>query len=188
MHVGTFKSGGTHLIEVLRMIKIESGPEGLETEKMGIEPSPSDLIPARFGQHGIPVSATAAKPFSEDENLLHLSHEAGVLEDPLHEAGEDVYSRTAPPESAPDTPGRLALTFKDGVQWELFFDSRTGYLRKMKQPSFRMLNNEISRGPDALHYYYDYRSVEGVIIPHLWLQITEDGTHAFTVEEIELNK
>jgi argininosuccinate synthase len=66
-------------------------------------------------QHGIPVSATAAKPFSEDENLLHLSHEAGVLEDPLHEAGEDVYSRTAPPESAPDTPGRLALTFKDGV-------------------------------------------------------------------------
>jgi argininosuccinate synthase len=66
-------------------------------------------------EHDIPVTATAAKPFSEDENLLHLSHEAGVLEDPLHEAGEDVYSRTTAPESAPDTPERLALTFKDGI-------------------------------------------------------------------------
>jgi hypothetical protein len=83
---------------------------------------------------------------------------------------------------------RVELTFKDGVQWELFFDSRTGYLRKMKQPSFRMLNKEIRRGPDALYYYYDYRPVDGVMIPHLWLQITDDHAHAFTVEEIELNK
>jgi hypothetical protein len=83
---------------------------------------------------------------------------------------------------------RVELTFKDGVQWELFFDSRTGYLRKVKQPTFLMLNNEVSRGPDAMHYYYDYRSVDGVMIPHLWVQITEDHVHAFTVEAIELNK
>jgi argininosuccinate synthase len=66
-------------------------------------------------QHGIEVTATAAKPFSEDDNLLHISHEAGVLEDPQHVAGEDVYSRTTPPERAPETPGRLAITFKDGI-------------------------------------------------------------------------
>lgn len=82
---------------------------------------------------------------------------------------------------------RVELTFKDGVKWELFFDSRTGYIRKMKQPSFLMLGNEISRGPDALSYYYDYRPVDGVMIPHMWLQITDDHAHAFTVEEIELN-
>ena len=74
----------------------------------------SELL-AFAAEHDIPVTATAAKPFSEDENLLHLSHEAGILEDPLYQAGEDVYSRTAAPEAAPDTPERIALTFKDGV-------------------------------------------------------------------------
>jgi argininosuccinate synthase len=66
-------------------------------------------------RHGIDVTATAEKPFSEDDNLLHISHEAGVLEDPEHAAGEDVYSRTTPPERAPDSPGRISITFKDGV-------------------------------------------------------------------------
>jgi argininosuccinate synthase len=66
-------------------------------------------------EHGIEVTATKAKPFSEDDNLLHISHEAGILEDPLHEAGEDVYSRTTAPENAPDEPGRLSITFKDGI-------------------------------------------------------------------------
>jgi len=66
-------------------------------------------------EHGIDVSATKEKPFSEDENLLHISHEAGVLEDPEHVAGEEVYSRTTAPEQAPDTPTRLAITFKDGA-------------------------------------------------------------------------
>jgi argininosuccinate synthase len=42
---------------------------------------------------GIEVTATKGKPFSEDENLLHISHEAGILEDPSYEAGEEVYSR-----------------------------------------------------------------------------------------------
>ncbi len=69
-----------------------------------------------FAQHhGIDVAATRHKPFSEDDNLLHISHEAGVLEDPQHVAGEDVYSRTTPPEEAPDTPARIAITFKDGI-------------------------------------------------------------------------
>ncbi len=66
-------------------------------------------------EHGIEVSATKGKPFSEDDNLLHISHEAGILEDPRYEPGEDVYSRTTAPENAPDVPGRLALTFRDGA-------------------------------------------------------------------------
>ena len=74
----------------------------------------SDLI--EFAkEHEIEVSATTEKPFSEDDNLFHLSHEAGVLEDPRHEAGEDVYSRTVAPEEAPDTPVRIAITCEDGI-------------------------------------------------------------------------
>ena len=83
---------------------------------------------------------------------------------------------------------RIQLTFKDGVQWEFFFDSSAGLLRKVQRPSFQMVNNEISRGPDTYHYYYDYRPVDGIMIPHLWLQISENHTHAFVVEEVELNK
>jgi argininosuccinate synthase len=66
-------------------------------------------------QHGIDVTATKAKPFSEDDNILHLSHEAGILEDPLFEAGEDVFARTNAPEQAPDTATRITITFKDGI-------------------------------------------------------------------------
>jgi len=66
-------------------------------------------------QQGIPVTATHKKPYSEDDNLLHISHEAGVLEDPGAAAGEDVYSRTSSQEDAPDTPDIIEITFKDGI-------------------------------------------------------------------------
>lgn len=66
-------------------------------------------------QHGIPVTATRKKPYSEDENLLHISHEAGILEDPAAECAEDVYSRTISPEEATDTPEVVAITFEDGI-------------------------------------------------------------------------
>ena len=81
----------------------------------------------------------------------------------------------------------LKLTFKDGVEWGLFFDARTGLLRKMKKPSFLMMNNEISRGPDAWTYFYDYRPVGDLNIAHLWLQDSDDHVHAFVVEEVVLN-
>ena len=66
-------------------------------------------------KHGIDVKATVAKPYSEDDNLLHISHEAGILEDPGHEAEDHVYSRTTAPEEAPDTPEKIEITFRDGV-------------------------------------------------------------------------
>ncbi len=66
-------------------------------------------------QYGIEVKATKAKPYSEDDNLFHISHEAGILEDPLYEAEEDVYSKTVSPEQAPDKPTRIMIEFKDGI-------------------------------------------------------------------------
>jgi argininosuccinate synthase len=66
-------------------------------------------------EHGISVTASRAKPYSEDDNLLHLSHESGILEDPAHEPGEEIFSRTTAPEKAPDTPTRITITFRDGI-------------------------------------------------------------------------
>ncbi|HOX12751.1 MAG TPA: argininosuccinate synthase [Spirochaetia bacterium] len=65
--------------------------------------------------HGIPVSATVKKPYSEDENLMHISHEAGILEDPASPAAEDIYSRTVSPKEAPDVETRIDIEFKDGL-------------------------------------------------------------------------
>jgi argininosuccinate synthase len=73
----------------------------------------SDLL--NFAEkHGIPVTATKSKPYSEDENILHISHEAGILEDPAFIAPEDVYSMTASPKNAPDEETIIEVHFKDG--------------------------------------------------------------------------
>jgi len=66
-------------------------------------------------QYGIPVTATRKKPYSEDDNLLHISHEAGILEDPNAPCAEDVYSRTSSPDQWPDEPELIELSFKDGI-------------------------------------------------------------------------
>ncbi len=66
-------------------------------------------------QYGIPVKASRSKPYSEDDNLLHISHEAGILEDPNAPCAEDVYSRTASIKNAPDEPDILTITFEKGV-------------------------------------------------------------------------
>ncbi|MFH0956836.1 MAG: argininosuccinate synthase [Candidatus Aenigmatarchaeota archaeon] len=64
---------------------------------------------------GIPVDATLKKPYSEDENLMHISHEAGILEDPGKIPDEGVYSRTVSPQKAPDKSTILEIHFKDGT-------------------------------------------------------------------------
>jgi len=74
----------------------------------------SDML-AYAKEHNIEVQATAAKPYSEDDNLLHISHEAGILEDPGKPAAEEVYSRGVAPERAPDRATHITLTFKDGI-------------------------------------------------------------------------
>jgi argininosuccinate synthase len=66
-------------------------------------------------KHGIPVKATKENSYSEDENLLHISHESGILEDPSICADESIYSWTKSPEEALDKPIRIVITFKDGI-------------------------------------------------------------------------
>jgi argininosuccinate synthase len=74
----------------------------------------TDLL-AYAREHGIPVEATAEKPYSSDENLMHRSYEAGLLEDPEFSPPEDMFKLTRALEDAPDTPTDLTLTFKDAA-------------------------------------------------------------------------
>lgn len=74
----------------------------------------SDMI-AYAKKYDIPVKASTKKPYSEDENLIHISHEAGILEDPSLRADDDVYSLTLSPKEAKDEETLLTFTFEDGI-------------------------------------------------------------------------
>lgn len=71
------------------------------------------------GKHGIKVQATHDKPYSTDSNLLHVSYEGGILEDPWAEAPEDIFTLTVSPKQAPDKPEIIELTFQKGDPIEL---------------------------------------------------------------------
>ncbi|MEK9835431.1 MAG: argininosuccinate synthase, partial [Deltaproteobacteria bacterium] len=53
-------------------------------------------------QNGIPVKATAEQPWSTDENLMHISFESGMLEDPWQEPKEEMFELSQSPKNAPD--------------------------------------------------------------------------------------
>ncbi len=74
----------------------------------------SDML-AYAQEHGIPVKASLKKPYSEDENLIHISHEAGILEDPANRCPADVFSLTLSPQDAPDKETLLSIDFQDGI-------------------------------------------------------------------------
>jgi argininosuccinate synthase len=72
-----------------------------------------DLI-AYAEQHGIPVPVTKAKPYSSDRNLLHISFEGGVLEDPWAEPPADMFVLSTDPERAPDKAEYVEVTYENG--------------------------------------------------------------------------
>jgi len=63
----------------------------------------------------IPLTVSRKKPYSEDRNLWHISHEGGILEDPAKECPESVYTMTADPAKAPAAGQVLKLDFEKGV-------------------------------------------------------------------------
>ncbi|MGA1977736.1 MAG: argininosuccinate synthase [Bacteroidales bacterium] len=62
----------------------------------------------------IPVKASIDKPYSEDDNLMHISHEAGVLEDPMYTLNKSMLAKMVMPQDAPDIETRIVIHFKDG--------------------------------------------------------------------------
>ena len=66
-------------------------------------------------KHGIPIERKGKKsPYSMDANLLHISYEGGILEDPWAEPEEDMWRWSVSPEQAPDAPTYLEVTFEGG--------------------------------------------------------------------------
>ncbi len=98
-----------------------------ELAYIGIDPSLTIIAPWRtwdlnsrkklveFAEkYNIPVPVTKEKPYSSDENLLHISFEGGMLEDPWTEPDEAMYELTVSPENAPDKPTYLEIEFYGG--------------------------------------------------------------------------
>jgi len=64
--------------------------------------------------NGIPIPVTTEKPYSTDRNLLHISFEGGVLEDPWKEPYDDMFLLTVSPEKAPDKPEYVEVEYEAG--------------------------------------------------------------------------
>ncbi len=65
-------------------------------------------------KYNIPVPVTAEKPYSSDRNMLHISFEGGILEDPWTEPEEDMFVMSVSPENAPDKPAYVEIEFEQG--------------------------------------------------------------------------
>ncbi|MDC0358744.1 argininosuccinate synthase [Oligoflexia bacterium] len=74
----------------------------------------SDLL-AYADKHGIDVEATKEAPYSMDANLMHISYEAGMLEDPAAQAPKATFRMTVDPREAPDAVTKIAIKFDDGI-------------------------------------------------------------------------
>ena len=74
----------------------------------------SDMI-AYLKERNIPCQVSASKPYSTDRNLLHISFEGGVLEDPWVEAPEDVWCMTKPLSQAADEAAYVEVSFEQGI-------------------------------------------------------------------------
>jgi argininosuccinate synthase len=65
-------------------------------------------------RHGIPVTATKAKPYSTDRNSFHVSYEGGILEDPWEEAPDEIFQMSVSPEKAPAKPAYVEIGYEQG--------------------------------------------------------------------------
>lgn len=66
-------------------------------------------------EKGIPLPVSPKSPWSMDANLMHISYESGILEDPMTQAPEDLYQMTVDPQKAPDVPTVIVIEFKKGL-------------------------------------------------------------------------
>ena len=103
-------------------VRFELGAYALKPDVTVIAPwrewdlNSREKLMAYAEQHGIPVDFKKGKksPYSMDANLLHISYEGGVLEDPWAEPEEDMWRWSVSPEVAPDTPTYIELGYEKG--------------------------------------------------------------------------
>jgi argininosuccinate synthase len=84
----------------------------------------SDLL-AYAKKFNIPVKASVQKPYSEDDNLMHISHEAGILEDPYYTPEESVFTKTVSIAKAPNKPTNIEVEFLNGEPIKVIHGNKT---------------------------------------------------------------
>ncbi|MBN2423108.1 argininosuccinate synthase [Candidatus Woesearchaeota archaeon] len=90
-------------------------------------------------EKGIPVKQTSKAPYSTDENIMHISYEAGILEDPKYSLPEEGYLMTVSPKEAPDKETELMVEFKDGIPVKVE-DKTNNIIKKKPLELFKYLN------------------------------------------------
>lgn len=90
-------------------------------------------------KYNIPVKASLKKPYSEDDNLMHISHEAGILEDPKYKAEKEMLVKMVTPQDAPDKETSLEIHFKDGIPVKVI-NTTNGITKKDPLELFLYLN------------------------------------------------
>jgi argininosuccinate synthase len=90
-------------------------------------------------EHGIPVEATTEKPYSMDENLMHISYESGVLEDPKRAPSGDMFLKTVSLKEAPNKETRIEIHFKDGIPVKVV-NGEDGTVKEKPLELFEYLN------------------------------------------------
>lgn len=104
-----FELGYYALNPSIKVIAPWKDPEFLATFK-----GRTDLI--NFAQkYDIEITASKKRPYSEDENLMHISHEAGILEDPAVRPEDDVFSISRTIKQAPDEETLIEISFENGL-------------------------------------------------------------------------
>ena len=92
----------------------------------------------------IPVKASIDKPYSEDDNLMHISHEAGILEDPMYPVQKNMLEKMVLPQDAPDRETRIVIHFKNGIPVKLI-NKDDGTVKEESYEMFTYLNDLAGR-------------------------------------------
>ena len=95
-------------------------------------------------ENNIPVKASIDKPYSEDDNLMHISHEAGILEDPMFSMQKSMLEKMVLPQDAPDKETRIAIHFKNGIPVKLV-NKDDGTVKEDSYEMFTYLNELAGR-------------------------------------------
>lgn len=88
----------------------------------------------------IPVKASIDKPYSEDDNLMHISHEAGILEDPMYPVQKSMLEKMVLPQDAPDKETHIVIHFRNGVPVKLV-NKEDGTVKEESLDMYMYLND-----------------------------------------------
>lgn len=145
---------------------------------------------------GIQVTTTVEKPYSMDANLMHISYEGGILEDPWNEPPEEMFRWTKNPSNCPDTPEYCNVGFENGLPISLNNEKLTplALMNKVNEIGARngigrvdLVENRFigikSRGvyetPGATLLHAAHRALESITLDREVMRLKDSLSHKF---------